>query len=92
MFHQPYQGGSSYPNPQEGILNLNPSRLLYGQPFPGVLNPTWGPQGKQCYPPQGPTFYPPQGKIVYPPQGKTVYPPLSNQTNYPPTGYTIYPP
>jgi hypothetical protein len=69
MFHQPYQGGSSYPNPQGGITNPNPSRLHSGQPFSGVLNTTWGPQGQQSYPPQGPTFYPPQGQTIYPCQG-----------------------
>jgi hypothetical protein len=92
MFHQPYQGGPSYPNPQGGILNPNPSGLHSGQPFPGVPNPTWGPQGQQSYPPQGPNPYPPQGQPSYPPQGKTGYPPQANQENYPPTGYTGYPP
>jgi len=45
-FNQPYQGGKSYHNPQGGVPNLVPSRLYFGQPYLGVPNPTWGPQGQ----------------------------------------------
>jgi len=45
-FHQPYQGWKSYHNPQGGIPNPFPSRLYFGQHYPGVPNPTWGPQGQ----------------------------------------------
>jgi hypothetical protein len=62
-FNPPHQGGSSNPNPQGGSLNPNPSRLYSGQPFPGVLNPTWGPQGQSYFPPQGQIGYPPQGQL-----------------------------
>jgi hypothetical protein len=91
-FHQPYQGGPSYPKPQGGVPNPIPSRLSFGQPYLGVPNPTWGPQGQQSYPPQSSTVYPPQGQIVYPPQGKTVYPPQPNQMTYPPQNQPGFPP
>jgi hypothetical protein len=69
-FHQPYQGGPSYPNPQGGVPNPNPSGLYSGQPFLGVLNPTWGPQGQQSYPPQGSTFTLHKDKLFTPLKGK----------------------
>jgi hypothetical protein len=40
-FNQPYKGGKSYHNPQGGVPNLVPSILYFGQPYPGVPNPTW---------------------------------------------------
>jgi hypothetical protein len=53
LFHKPHKGGTSNPNLQGGILNSNPYGLHSGQPFPGVLNPTWGPQGQPSFPLQG---------------------------------------
>jgi hypothetical protein len=86
-FTQPHVGGHSYHNPQGGVLNIVPSRPSYGQPYPGVPNTTWSPQGKQPYPSQGsnvyppPNVYPPLGSTSYPPQGKNVYPPYG-QANH----------
>jgi hypothetical protein len=100
MFNQPYLGDQSYHNPQGGVSNLVPSGLSFGKPYPGVQNPTWGPQGQQLYPPQGSNVYPPQGANVYPPQGqffyhpqgKIVYPPQTNQPPYTPQNQPSFTP
>jgi hypothetical protein len=58
-FTQPHIGGHSYHNPQGGVSNLVPSKPSYGQPYLGVPNTTWSPQGQQPYPSQGSNVYPP---------------------------------